>query len=137
MIDHPFFTYLATDTTKPGDWQTKVADHDVVINLTGKSIFTYWTKKIKKELYDSRILTTRNVADSLVGAQKTIFFSTSAVGYYGERGEDVLAENEPNGTDFLARLSKDWEQEALKAQGDKVRVILVSLSSEMISRGLP
>ena len=124
IIDHPAFNYLAADTTKPGAWQETVADHDIVINLAGKSIFTLWTKKVKKEIYDSRILTTRNIADSLAGAGETMFFSTSAVGYYGERGEDVLLEGEPAGDDFLANVCKDWEQEALKAQTEAVRVVL-------------
>ncbi len=123
-IDHPSFHYLAADTTKPGDWQAKVAEHEIIINLTGKSIFTYWTQKAKKELYDSRILTTRHLAQSLVGAKDTVFFSTSAVGYYGERGEDVLTESEPPGDDFLATVCKDWEAEALKAQSETVRVVL-------------
>ncbi len=105
MIEHPSFTYLAADTTEPGKWQTGVADHDIVINLTGKSIFTYWTQKAKKQIYDSRILTTRNLAESLAGAGDTLFFSTSAIGYYGDRGEDVLTEDEPQGDDFLADVS--------------------------------
>jgi uncharacterized protein (TIGR01777 family) len=124
MIEHPSFTYLVADTTQPGKWQTGVADHDIVINLTGKSIFTYWTQKAKKQIYDSRILTTRNLADSLAGAGDTLFFNTSAIGYYGDRGEDVLTEDEPQGDDFLAGVCRDWEREALKAQTDKVRVVL-------------
>ena len=51
MIKHPAFKYLIADTTKPGDWQETVADHDIVINLTGKSIFTLWTQKVKKEIF--------------------------------------------------------------------------------------
>ena len=47
-IDHPSFHYLAADTSKPGDWQAQVAEHDIVINLAGKSIFTYWTETVKK-----------------------------------------------------------------------------------------
>jgi hypothetical protein len=43
-IEHPAFKYLAADTTKPGDWQSAVADHNNVINLAGKSIPTHWTK---------------------------------------------------------------------------------------------
>ncbi len=123
-INHPSFTYLAADTSKPGNWQDEVASHDIVINLAGKSIFTLWTKKAKEQIYNSRILTTRNLADSLAGAGKTLFFSTSAVGYYGERGEDLVTESEPPGSDFLAEVGKDWEQEALKAQSAKVRVVL-------------
>jgi hypothetical protein len=124
MIEHPSFTYLVADTTQPGKWQAGVADHDIVINLTGKSIFTYWTQKAKKQIYDSRILTTRHLAESLAGAGDTLFFSTSAIGYYGDRGEDVLTEDEPQGDDFLAGVCRDWEREALKAQTDKVRVVL-------------
>lgn len=123
-IDHPSFTYLAADTSKPGDWQDQVAGHDIIINLAGKSIFTLWTQKTKEQIYNSRILTTRNLTDSLAGAGETLYFSTSAVGYYGERGEDLLTEIEPPGSDFLAKVGKDWEQEALKAQSARVRVVL-------------
>ncbi len=124
MIDHPSFDYLAADTTKPGDWQSRVPENDVVINLAGKSIFCFWTPKAKEEMYDSRILTTRNLTDSLAGAGDMLFFSTSAVGYYGDRGEDVLTEKEPPGRDFLAKLSIDWEREALKARTDRIRVVI-------------
>lgn len=124
MINHPSFSYLAADTTKPGDWQVRLPEHDIVINLAGKSIFTLWTESVKKQLYDSRILTTRNIAKGLAGAGPTIFFSTSAAGYYGDRGEDILTENEPPGYDFLATVGKDWEREALKAQSASVRVVL-------------
>ncbi len=124
MIEHPSFHYLTADTTKPGNWQERVAENDVVINLAGKSIFCFWTHKAKEEIYDSRILTTRNLTDSLAGAGDTLFFSTSAAGYYGDRGEDVLTEKEPPGHDFLATLSVDWEREALKAKSDRVRVVI-------------
>lgn len=122
-IDHRLFQYLAADTKEPGDWQEHVAEHDIVINLTGRSIFTLWSKRVKKEIYDSRVLTTRNLADSLTGASDTIFFSTSAVGYYGDRGEDTLTESEPQGEDFLSYVCADWEREAVRAQSNTVRVI--------------
>lgn len=123
-IDHPSFSYVTADTTKSGNWQILVPQNDVVINLAGKSIFTLWTEKVKKELYDSRILTTRNLVQSLENNSDTLFFSTSAAGYYGDRGEDVLEENEPVGDDFLAHLAKDWEHEAQQAQSEKIRVVL-------------
>lgn len=124
LFGHPHFTYLVADTTIAGDWQDEIASHDVVINLAGKSIFTLWTQKVKKQIYDSRVLTTRHIAESLQGASETIFFSTSAIGYYGDRGEDILTESEPPGDDFLAHVCKDWEAAALKAESDKVRVVL-------------
>jgi hypothetical protein len=124
MIVDPSFKYLAADTTKSGDWQKTVAEHDIIINLAGRSIFCFWTKKAKEQMYNSRILTTRNLANSLAGAEDIIFFSTSAVGYYGDRGEDVLTEDEPPGNDFMATLARDWENEALKAKTDRIRIIL-------------
>jgi hypothetical protein len=124
MIDDPFFHYMAADTTRSGDWQKNVAEHDIVINLAGRSIFTIWTKQVKKQIYNSRIATTRNVVESLAGAGDVLFINTSAVGYYGDRGEDVLTEKEPPGDDFLSVVGKDWEQEALKAQTDRIRVVL-------------
>lgn len=124
-IDHPSFSYLAADTTKPGEWQARLPGQDIVINLTGRSIFMLWTENVKKQIYDSRVLTTRNITEGLAGAAgPTLFFSTSAIGYYGDRGEDVLRENEAPGTDFLARVCQDWEGEALKAQSEQVRVVL-------------
>ncbi len=53
-----------------------------------------------------------------------VLFSTSAIGYYGDRGEEVLTEDSPPGDDFLARLAQDWEAEALKARDLGVRVAI-------------
>ncbi|MCB2217754.1 TIGR01777 family oxidoreductase [Desulfofustis glycolicus] len=125
MINHPLFTYLSADTTKPGEWQQRLADQEVVVNLAGKSIFTLWTEKARKEIYDSRILTTRNLAEGLAGRSDVTFLSTSAIGYYGDRGDDLLTEDQPPGSDFLAMVSRDWEREALQAAAGGNRVVLM------------
>jgi uncharacterized protein (TIGR01777 family) len=96
-----------------------------VINLAGASIFGRWTPKKKQAIYDSRILTTRNLVAALaLGDRRQFFCSTSAVGYYGPRGEEDLTEASPPGADFLAQLAQDWESEALKAQDLGVRVVI-------------
>jgi uncharacterized protein len=123
-IDHPAFRYIAADTTLAGDWQAEVADHEAVVNLAGKSIFTPWTNKAKQEIYDSRILTTRNLVAALPQDRETILCSTSAVGYYGDRGEDILTEDQPSGDNFLAEVGRDWEAEALAAGKKGARVVL-------------
>jgi hypothetical protein len=123
-IDHPAFRYIAADTTLAGDWQAEVPDHEAVVNLAGKSIFTPWTNKAKEEIYDSRILTTRNLVAALPEGRETILCSTSAVGYYGDSGEDVLTEAAPSGDDFLAEVGRDWEAEALAAGKKGARVVL-------------
>lgn len=116
--------YISADTTQPGTWQEEVLSADVVINLTGQSIFHLWTKKYKKSIYDSRILTTRNLVEAMSGDKAVTFVSTSAVGFYGERGDDILSETEPNGDGFLAEVCRDWEAEALKAKEKGIRTVI-------------
>ncbi len=122
-IDHPNFTYISADTTRKGKWMENLADADAAINLTGKSIFTLWSDKAKKAIYDSRILTTRNLVAAL--PENITLLSTSAVGYYGDQGDEILSENQPPGNDFLGHVCKDWEKEALKARKKGVRVVIM------------
>lgn len=117
------YRYVCADTTVAGEWQAEVADSDVVINLAGQTIFKRWSKRTKGQIYDSRILTTRHLVDAAAENRNLVLCSTSAVGYYGDRGDDPLAENEPTGTDFLARVARDWETEACRAEEHGVRVI--------------
>jgi len=114
------------DPTKEGTWQEHVSGHEAVINLAGASIFRRWTKEAKAMIRDSRILTTKNLVEAMsarTGAETTLI-STSAVGYYGFHGNEELDESHPPGDDFLASLSKDWEEAAIKAEMYGARVIL-------------
>ncbi len=134
-IDHPDFRYLSADTTQPGDWQTELKDANIVINLAGTNIFHYWTSKYKRSIYDSRILTTRNLVDALSESGDITLISTSAMGYYGNRGDDVLNEQEPVGNDFLAKVCRDWEAEALKAEAKGIRTIIARFAVVADKRG--
>ncbi len=124
LIDHGDFHYIPADTTKPGDWQDELRDQQVIVNLAGKSIFKRWTEDYKQQIYDSRILTTRNLVDALPEDPQIIFCSTSAVGFYGSQGDNVLTEESPPGEDFLAKVGKDWEWEALQALNKGARVVV-------------
>lgn len=119
------YHYISADTTQPGDWQEALSDVDAVVNLAGKSIFKRWSESYKKQIYDSRILTTRNVVDALPADQSVVLCSASGAGYYGNRGDDLLKEDEKPGDDFLASVSIDWEAEALKATDKGNRVALM------------
>jgi uncharacterized protein (TIGR01777 family) len=116
--------YVAADTTMPGTWQEDVTAQDAVINLAGASIFSRWTAETKHIMYDSRILTTRHVVNAMPANKGTLLCSTSAVGYYGFRGDEELTEDDSPGNDFLARLAADWEGEAHKAGEKGVRVTI-------------
>ena len=119
------YQYISADTTRPGDWQKALGDVDAVVNLVGKSIFKRWSKSYKKQIYDSRILTTRNVVDALPADQSVVLCSASGAGYYGNRGDDLLKEDEKPGNDFLASVTVDWEAEALKGATKGIRSALM------------
>ncbi len=123
LIVHKNFEYISADTTQKGSWQDGLGDVNVAINLAGKSIFRRWTKHNKKEIYESRIRTTRNLVDALPDNKGVTLCSASAVGYYGDRGDEVLTEAASAGDDFLARVSRDWENEANRAEGKGIRVL--------------
>jgi uncharacterized protein (TIGR01777 family) len=122
VIQHDKFHYISADTTIKGDWQDALKSVDAVINLAGKSIFKRWSDTYKDQIYTSRILTTRNLVEAITDQKDIIFCSTSAVGYYGDRADEVLKEDALPGNDFAAKLCRDWEKEAFQAQAKGVRV---------------
>ena len=134
-IAHDNYRYLSADTTRPGKWQAALDDADAVVNLAGKSIFKRWTKKYKQQIYDSRLLTTRNVVSALPAEKPIVLCSASGAGYYGSRADDILDEDQPPGADFLARLSIDWEKEALGAADKDIRVITMRFGVILAQNG--
>ena len=124
-IHHENFGYIEADTTRPGEWQKAVGEAEAVVNLTGVTIFKRWTAKYKKLIRNSRILTTRHVVAALPEGKQITLCSASGAGYYGNRGEDILKEDEGLGQDFLANLSRDWEKEALQATAKGTRVAVM------------
>lgn len=124
-IAHERYRFIAADTTRPGPWQEDLGGVDAVINLAGRSIFGRWSEAVKAEIRESRLRTTRLAVQGLASGRAVTFISASGVGFYGSRGEDELTEDEPPGDDFLARLSVDWEREALAAAEKGARVVLM------------
>lgn len=117
---------IPADASSPGPWQDAIAGHDAVINLAGASIFTRWGARAKINIYDSRVLITRNLVDALkrTGDSSATLISASATGYYGYHGDEVLTEVDPPGEDFLAGVCRSWEAEAMKAAGSVSRVVI-------------
>jgi uncharacterized protein (TIGR01777 family) len=100
---------------------------DAVVNLCGASIAGgRWTKERKGLLRTSRMDTTRALVNALakMSARPRVLVSASAIGIYGDRGDEVLTEENKPGVDFLAGLAREWEAEALKAEALGIRVVL-------------
>lgn len=114
---------LQADTTKEGPWQEKLGDFEVIINLTGRTIFNYWTESYKKKIYASRVETTRNIVNGLPGGTETVLLNASAAGFYGSTGDVEQDESGSPGDDFLARVTRDWEKEAYLAEQKGARVV--------------
>jgi uncharacterized protein (TIGR01777 family) len=101
---------------------------DAVVNLAGASIAGgRWTSQRKQLLRSSRVDTTRALVQALakMSARPRVLVSASATGYYGNRGEETLTEASQPGNDFLSRIAKEWESEALKAEVLGIRVVRV------------
>ena len=130
-------SYLKGDPNQKGPWQEAIKNHDAVINLAGASIFSKWTGEHKKAIRESRVNTTRNIVEGISSRPERPFtlFSTSAVGYYGFCGDEELVEDSPPGDDFLARIAKEWEGEALKAKGKGARVVITRFGIVMGEKG--
>ena len=124
-IRHENYRYVSADTTQPGPWQAELETVDAVVNLAGATLFKRWTAAYKKQIYDSRVLTTQNLVAALPSGRNIAFCSASGAGYYGNRGDDLLTEDEGSGDDFLAGVSVDWEQAALRAETKGMRVALM------------
>jgi len=100
---------------------------DVVINLAGESIAGHrWSREHKQRVIESRVSTTRLLVEAIRSATRPprVFVSGSAVGYYGPHADEVITESAPPGGDFLARVCRAWEAEAIRAI-DRTRLVLV------------
>lgn len=102
---------------------------DAVVNLLGESIRGLWTSSRKKALYDSRIKSTKSIVKAMAGlpSRPKVLISASAVGYYGDRGDEVITEACPPGSGFLSELCVDWESAAMKASDHGTRVVTLRI----------
>ncbi len=93
---------------------------EAVVHLAGESVAeARWSDQKKKRIYSSRASYTSNMITSLVEmkARVRVFVSTSATGYYGDRGDEVLTEDSNQGAGFLSDVCRDWERPVTLAQG--------------------
>ena len=101
---------------------------DAVVHLLGETVAQRWSDEVKREIRDSRILSTRRLVAALAelpeAERPTVLVSQSATGWYGPHGDERLEETAPAGNDFLGQVTADWEAEAVKARELGLRVVL-------------
>lgn len=101
---------------------------DAVINLAGMNLDEKrWTEKVKKQLYDSRISSTRKLVELIKKMQNKpdVLINASGVDYYGDTGDKEILEDSPPADLFISQLVYDWEKEALEAEKSGVRVAVL------------
>jgi uncharacterized protein (TIGR01777 family) len=122
-----------------------VSGFDAVVHLAGESIVGRWTEAKKRRIRESRVQGTRRLAEALAQASQRprVLISASAIGYYGDRGDESLREDSPSGTGFLPEVCREWEdatEPATKAGIQTVQVrfgLVLSRSGGALQKMLP
>jgi uncharacterized protein (TIGR01777 family) len=134
--------YYAWDAmSESGEWSAAVASADAVVHLAGTPVAARWNDDYKKQIYDSRIISTRNLVRAIAQShtKPKVFITASGIGYYGNQGYDesvpVLDESAPAATDFLAKVCIDWEKEAFEAEKSGVRAVAVRTGVVLSTKG--
>jgi hypothetical protein len=126
----------AAGELNPGD----LAGLDAVIHLAGENIGAKrWTEEQKRAILDSRTQGTRLLAESLAALpaeqRPKVLIAASAVGYYGDRGAEVLSETSPAGDNFQAEVCKAWEAALQPAIDAGIRVVILRIGVVLDMRG--
>jgi uncharacterized protein len=132
---------VALPRLRTAPWNVDGAD--AVVNLAGASVAgKRWTPAYKKEIEESRVLSTRAAVEAIAsaGRKPRVLVNASAVGYYGGRGDDLLEESAGPGADFLAGVCQKWEAEAQRAPVRSVQIrtgVVLSPKGGALEKMLP
>ena len=104
---------------------TLVTGFDIVIHLSGESVAGRWTAEKKRRIRDSRVVSTKNLSSALATAEKppSTFLCASAIGYYGNRDDEILTEKSPAGEGFLPEVCREWETATEPAMHAGIRTV--------------
>ena len=111
---------------------------EAVVHLAGESIASgRWNREKKARIRDSRVKGTRLLSETLANLSQPprVLVSASAIGYYGDRGDEVLTEESPEGRGFLAEVCREWEAATGAAQERGVRVTMMRFGMILSERG--
>jgi uncharacterized protein len=114
-----------------------VSGFDGVIHLAGESVVGRWTEAKRKAIRESRVQGTRNLAAALAQseARPRVFVCASAIGYYGNRGEELLSEDSPSGEGFLPQVCREWEDASRIAAAAGIRTVNIRIGLVLSPNG--
>jgi uncharacterized protein (TIGR01777 family) len=114
-----------------------VSGFDAVVHLAGESIVGRWTQPKKRRILESRVQGTRNLAEALAAAPQRpqLLISASAIGYYGDRGEERLREDSASGDGFLPTVCREWEAAVEPAAKAGIRTVQMRFGLVLSSSG--
>jgi uncharacterized protein (TIGR01777 family) len=114
-----------------------VSGFDAVIHLAGASVVGRWTNEKKSVIRDSRVLGTRHLTAALAIAQvkPRVLLCASAIGFYGDRGDEVLGEKSPMGRGFLPEVCREWEEATQAAREAGIRVANIRIGLVLSAKG--
>jgi len=125
---------IVSRSTGPGtytwdDIATAVEGADGIIHLAGEPVAQRWNDDVKRRILDSRVQTSRKLVEAIGAATRkpATLVSASAVGYYGNRGEEILTERSAPGSGFLPDVCVQWEREASAAERSGVRTAMLRI----------
>jgi hypothetical protein len=112
-------------------------DVDAVVHLAGEPVAQRWNDAVKARIRDSRVVGTANLVRALARLphKPGVLVSSSAIGYYGSRGDEALTESSTAGGDFLAEVCAGWERSAAEAEALGVRVVSIRTGHVLDPRG--
>jgi uncharacterized protein (TIGR01777 family) len=116
--------FIEWDYNKPDNWKDNLNSKDAVIHLAGANLFAKrWTKEYKRKIIESREISTQNIVKAISETEikPKVFVSASAVGYYGDSGDNILTESSSSGKSFTAEVCKRWEAAAIEVEKFGVR----------------
>ena len=94
-----------------------------IVHLAGENIGQRWTSSVKRRVLESRVNGTRTIAEAVASLDPTpVLVCASGIGYYGNRGDEILTEESSRGSGFLAEVAEAWEQAADPAREAGARV---------------
>src|SRR5207253_1262442 len=94
-----------------GNWAKELEGAAAVVNLSGKSVFGRWTPAHRRAILDSRVQPTEAIGKAILGCKvpPPVWVNASAVGFYGNTGDDMVDEYGPLADDTLAEVCRKWE----------------------------